>query len=157
MTSNSAYTGEAAGLMRPMIGQGKRQAGRFPAIPSNTRRCNMQNEDRRGFLKAGSAVIATGVIGSLGVNAHASDKDHMEQAGPMMGEKGQAAYPVKAQEKGICATCQFWGGVRRVSEDRKTVYSESLGWCNNSKSRFFQTKTTPINGPMNSWKKWEAL
>ncbi len=58
---------------------------------------------------------------------------------------------------GLCATCKFWGGMRRVSSDKKTVHSESLGWCNNSASPNFQKTTTPISGPMPMWQKWEAL
>jgi anaerobic selenocysteine-containing dehydrogenase len=115
----------------------------------------MQSETRRGFLKAGGTVLATGVLVSLG--ARAADKDRMEQGGQPKGGKGADAFPVNAQAQGVCATCQFWGGIRRVSEDKKTVYCESLGWCNNVKSNFFQSKTTPETGPMNSWKKWEAL
>lgn len=107
--------------------------------------------DRRGFLKTGGAVLATGVMGCLAANAYAVDKG-MEKR-----EKGGDAFPVKAEEQGVCATCQFWGGIRKVSEDRKTVYCESLGWCNNAKSNYFRSKTTPETGPMNSWKKWEAL
>jgi hypothetical protein len=62
-----------------------------------------------------------------------------------------------ASQVGVCATCKFWGGVRRVSPDKQTVYSESLGWCNNSASPNFQKKTTPISGPMKMWQKWDAL
>ena len=62
-----------------------------------------------------------------------------------------------ADQIGLCATCQFWGGVRRVSKDKKTVHSETLGWCNNSASQNFQKKTTPISGPMRNWQKWDAL
>ncbi len=116
----------------------------------------MQGEDRRGFLKAGGAVLAAGVAGALGGAAHAADrKDQMEQG--IKSEKGVNAFTVKAAEEGICATCQFWGAVRRVSEDRQTVYCETLGWCNNSKSRYFQSMTTPATGPMGSWKRWEAV
>lgn len=116
----------------------------------------MQGEDRRGFLKAGGAHLAVGVVGGLGASARAAEhKDQMEQG--IKSEKGVDAFTVKAREEGICATCQFWGGVRRVSEDRQTVYCETLGWCNNPKSRYFQTKTTPATGPMGSWKRWDAL
>ena len=116
----------------------------------------MQDQDRRGFLKTGGALLAAGVAGGLGANARAADyKAQMEQG--IKSEKGIDAFTVKALEEGICATCQFWGGVRRVSEDKKTVYCETLGWCNNSGSRYFQSKTTPATGPMGSWKRWEAL
>lgn len=32
------------------------------------------------------------------------------------------------------ATCQFWGGMRKVSGDRKQVIAQSMGWCNNPDS-----------------------
>lgn len=117
----------------------------------------MQKTDRRGFMKLGGAVLAAGVAAGLRP-AHASEHaGHMEQGGELMSEKGTDAFTVKAQQKGICATCQYWGGVRRVSKDKGTVYCESLGWCNNPKSHHYQAKTTPVTGPMDTWKKWDAL
>ncbi len=68
-----------------------------------------------------------------------------------------SAIKTAASQVGVCATCKFWGGIRRVSPDKQTVYSESLGWCNNSASPNFQNKTTPISGPMKMWQKWDAL
>jgi hypothetical protein len=44
-----------------------------------------------------------------------------------------------------------------VSEDKKAVYAESLGWCNNADSPHYQTMRTPEAGPMKAWRKWEAL
>jgi hypothetical protein len=64
---------------------------------------------------------------------------------------------IDASKEGICGTCRFWGGIRRVSEDKKAVYAESLGWCNNVDSPHFQTMRTPEAGPMKAWRKWEAL
>jgi len=107
----------------------------------------MQDPDRRGFLKVGGAVLATGMVAGLRA-AHA--EEHMSQ-------KGADALAVKSQKQGVCATCQYWGGIRRAAEDKSTVYCESLGWCNNPKSRNYQSKTTPITGPMESWKKWDAI
>lgn len=118
----------------------------------------MQNADRRNFLKVSGAVLATGAVGGGLGTAHADKHEgHMEDGGQLKSAKGADAFTVKAQEKGICATCQYWGGIRRVSEDKSTVYCESLGWCNNPKSHHYQSKTTPATGPMDSWKKWEAL
>ena len=117
----------------------------------------MQKTDRRGFLKANGALLATGLIVSLRP-AYAEEKSgHMDHGGSLKSEKGADAFVVKAHEKGICATCQYWGGIRRVSEDKATVYCESLGWCNNPKSPHYQSKTTPVTGPMDTWKKWDAL
>jgi anaerobic selenocysteine-containing dehydrogenase len=113
---------------------------------------NMRDENRRNLLKSGGAMLAAGVLGGVGVNAMAS-----EHEGRMEGKKGVHAVVVDAGEQGICATCRFWGGIRRVSEDKKTVYCESIGWCNNPDSHNYQAMTTPVTGPMKSWQKWEAL
>ena len=122
------------------------------------KRCTMQNDNRRSFLKNGGALLATGIFGSVGFSVTAAEHEsHSEHGGHMKSEKGVNAFVVKADQKGVCATCRFWGGIRRVSEDKKTVYCESLGWCNNPDSHHYQTMTTPSIGPMKSWKKWEAI
>ena len=112
----------------------------------------MHNGDRRNLLKKGGAMLAVGVLGGLGVNAKAS-----EHGGHMKSNKGVPAVVVGADKEGVCATCSFWGGIRRASEDKKTVYCVSIGWCNNPDSHHYQTMTTPTTGPMKSWRKWEAL
>ncbi|MEA3410299.1 MAG: hypothetical protein U9R74_02035 [Pseudomonadota bacterium] len=112
----------------------------------------MHDEDRRRFLGKGSAVLAAGVFGGLGADSIAG-----EHEGHAHGSKGVAAVVVGADKEGICATCRFWGGIRRASEDKKTVYCESIGWCNNPESHHYQMMTTPETGPMESWRKWEAL
>ncbi len=99
--------------------------------------------NRRNALRA----VATGLIATASVPVIA--KEH--------GGAPSGSIATPASEAGLCATCQFWGGVRRVSADKSTVYSESLGWCNNSASPNFQKTTTPISGPMRMWKKWDAL
>jgi hypothetical protein len=118
----------------------------------------MHENNRRGFLKNSGAVLATGVFGSFGLNAIAAEHEpHSEHGGQMKSQKGVNAFVVSAKEEGICGTCRFWGGIRRASEDKKKVFCESLGWCNNPDSHHYQTMTTPATGPMKSWKKWEAL
>jgi hypothetical protein len=64
---------------------------------------------------------------------------------------------IEANREGICGTCRFWGGMRRVPEDKKSLHAESLGWCHNTESPHFQTMRTPEAGPMKEWRKWEAL
>jgi hypothetical protein len=80
-----------------------------------------------------------------------------EHAGHHGGGKGVAAVIVDASREGVCATCRFWGGTRRVSDDGKAVHGESLGWCNNRESPHFQSMRAPDAGPMKNWRKWEAL
>ena len=76
----------------------------------------------------------------------------------------QGSKPAQAVEltlgsdtEGRCVTCEFWGGIRRISKDGKTIAVESLGYCNNPKSRNYQKTTTPTSGPMAAWRRWKAL
>lgn len=120
----------------------------------------MQNENRRNFIKRGGAGLALGVLASTGLTATASDdkqKSAMAHIDHSKSMKGMDTFVVNANEENICATCRYWGGVRRVTEDKQTVYCESLGWCNNPDSYNYQKKTTPVAGPMKKWKKWEAI
>jgi hypothetical protein len=103
--------------------------------------------DRRTFLTRTSQLIVGSVAGSVLLVADAA-----AQRGPMAG-----AYEMSAATKGSCGTCSFWGGKRRISADRKTVFVQSLGSCNNPASPNFQKTTTPETGPMDTWRKWEAL
>ncbi|MCP5142434.1 MAG: twin-arginine translocation signal domain-containing protein [Chromatiales bacterium] len=116
----------------------------------------MDNGNRRKFLKTGGAAIAAGVLGGVAAKANAGSHDgHAGHA--MAGAPGVAAVIVSADTDGVCATCVFWGGQRRVMDVGKNVHCESLGWCNNANSHHFQTMTGPQTGPMKSWQKWDAI
>lgn len=98
-------------------------------------------QDRRQFLfkTAGVATIASsGFV--ISTQAHAGLK-----------------FSADSSEEGRCATCEYWGGIRKVSEDGKTIDISSLGWCNNPDSHNYHNTTTPETGPMKSWKKWSIL
>ena len=112
----------------------------------------MQDENRRNFFKKGGALLAAGMLGGTGINTIAAGHEKR-----MHGKKGVNAVVVDANEEGVCATCRYWGGVRRVTEDKTTVHCESIGWCNNPESHNYQAMTTPVTGPMKAWRKWEAL
>lgn len=112
----------------------------------------MEDKDRRSFLKTGGMALATGVVGSLAIAATAAEQEEF-----LKGKRGGEVFVVSGDKEGVCGTCRFWGGVRRAAEDKKTVYCESLGWCNNPDSPNYQSKTTPVTGPMKAWRKWEAL
>lgn len=107
----------------------------------------MHDDDRRNILKKGGALLTAGLLGGVASQAMAGEHRY----------KQMRAFAVDAGKEGVCATCRFWGGIRRAAEDKKTVYCESLGWCNNPESHNYQRTTTPITGPMKSWRKWEAL
>ncbi len=108
----------------------------------------MDNEaemrSRRDFVKQ-SAKIGLGVIVASAVLAERSTPAHAVEM--MFG----------ADTEGRCVTCDFWGGIRRVSEDGESVIVESLGYCSNPKSANYQKTTTPMNGPMDSWRRWQVL
>lgn len=106
-------------------------------------------QDRRRVLAGGGTAFIMGALATVGLRAGA--EEHGSHT------KGIPAVVIDASKEGICGTCRFWGGIRRVSEDKKAVYAESLGWCNNADSPHYQTMRTPEAGPMKAWRKWEAL
>jgi anaerobic selenocysteine-containing dehydrogenase len=95
---------------------------------------------RRSFVRRTGQLALGGLLGGVVLEAHA--------------DKG---FTMDSATEGQCATCRFWGGIRKVSEDGKSITTQSLGWCNNPKSMSFQKMTPPDFGPMKSWTKWEAL
>ena len=112
----------------------------------------MSFESRRSFLAASSKLLVSAVaFGSLA--AHAS-KEHAH----MHGGSGNGL-AVDATAKNTCATCQFWGGMRKISEDKKQIITQSMGWCNNPDSPNHQKLTMADHKMMkpNIWKKWAAL
>jgi hypothetical protein len=110
------------------------------------------SESRRRLLRTGGLAVASGALLGIGPNARAADQGSTAGAGP-----GVAAVLISADREGICATCQFWGGLRRVAVDGKSVLAESLGWCNNRASPSFQMMRSPEAGPMKAWRRWDAL
>jgi hypothetical protein len=113
----------------------------------------MHDENRRKLLRDSGAILTAGVLGGFAAGAQAADEHTAHKPGP----KGVAAVVIDATATKICATCRYWGGTRRVTEDKKSIHCESLGWCNNSTSPNYQRMTTPTMGPMDAWRKWEAL
>lgn len=112
----------------------------------------MPLEQRRNFLTtAGKCLLSMAALGS--VTAHATGEHaHMH-------EGSGDGLAVDATLKDVCATCQFWGGMRKISDDKKTVIAQSMGWCNNPDSPNHQ-KLTAADHRMNKpgiWKKWPAL
>jgi len=110
----------------------------------------MSFETRRSFLAASSKlIVSTVALGSIA--AHASEEH--EHGGPGHG------LVVDASSENTCVTCQFWGGMRMISNDKKEVIAQSMGWCNNPESPNHQ-KLTPADHEMKKagiWKKWAAL
>lgn len=102
----------------------------------------MKQTNRRQFLGKTGKLMAFAALGS-GVVATAAG------AG--------LRYEMSSTTEGKCATCSYWGGIRKLSKDGKTVISQSLGYCNNPESHNYRKTTTPETGPMKKWKKWEVI
>ena len=98
---------------------------------------------RRSFMHRTAQVALGGFLGSLVSNTSASSDI--------------AGFALDSSTEGKCATCNFWGGIRKLSADGKSITTQSLGWCNNPKSHNYQKMTPPDLGPMKAWKKWGAL
>ena len=110
----------------------------------------MNDESRRGFLAATSKLlVGATALGSL--TAHAAEEQHQSGSGDGL--------VVDAALESRCATCQFWGGMRKVSDDKKQVIAQSMGWCNNPDSPNHQ-KLTAADHHMKKpgvWTKWTVL
>ena len=111
----------------------------------------MDNNSRRRFLITSSKILAgTATFGSLSVYAGGHSHHHHGSGNGI---------EINATQKSTCATCQYWGGMRKISKDRKLVTAQSLGWCNNPDSPNHQ-KLTEADHKMKKagiWKKWNAL
>ena len=111
----------------------------------------MNSKSRRQFLVTSSKfLVGTTALGSLSV--YAGDHSHHHHG-------SGNGIELSATQKNICATCQYWGGMRKVSKDRKQVTAQSMGWCNNPDSPNHQ-KLTEADHKMQKagiWKKWAAL
>lgn len=112
----------------------------------------MSVENRRNFLaSAGRLLVSTVALGSVAGTAVA---EHMHPQAAS--DDGHA---IDAASKNTCGTCQFWGGMRKISESKSEVIAQSMGWCNNPDSPNYQ-KLTAADHQMNKpgiWKKWPAL
>ena len=110
----------------------------------------MNEESRRSFLTAtGKLLVGAAALGSL--TAHAAEEHNHGGSG--------SGLMLDATLESRCATCQFWGGMRKVSEDKKQVITQSMGWCNNPDSPNHQ-KLTAADHHMKKpgiWKKWAVL
>ena len=96
--------------------------------------------DRRAFMRRTGQLALGGLM-----------------SGALISAQAETGFTLDSSVQGQCATCSYWGGIRKVSEDGKTITTQSLGWCNNPKSMSYQKMTPPDFGPMKAWTKWEAL
>jgi anaerobic selenocysteine-containing dehydrogenase len=114
----------------------------------------MSFESRRNFLAAsGKLIVGTVALGTFAAQARAS-QEHAH-----MPERSGIGLAIDAKAEDTCATCKFWGGMRKISEDKAQVITQSMGWCNNPKSRN-HGKLTAADNRMKKpdiWGKWSAL
>ena len=106
---------------------------------------------RRGFLtSSGKLIDGTAALAAMGAHAAEEHAPH--------GESGDG-HAMDAGSENMCATCQFWGGMRKISEDGKQVVAQSMGWCNNPESPNHRKLTAPDHEMKKAgiWKKWAAL
>lgn len=108
--------------------------------------------DRRNLLRTAVAMGA-GVALAGTARAEPGADEHMGA----LGHGGDDGYVVDASLTQHCATCDNWGGQRRISADGKTITITGMGWCNNRESPNFRKMTSPDHGPMKVWKKWGVL
>jgi hypothetical protein len=112
------------------------------------------DKDRRNLLLTGGSLAAGALLaGSLPVAQAAAEEATHAHAPSADGE------PLDAGAQNQCGTCQFWGGMRKISADHKSVFAQSLGWCNNPKSPNYG-KLTNAHHEMTDpgiWTKWPAL
>ncbi len=117
----------------------------------------MSLETRRGFLVAsGKLLVGTVALASMG--AHASDEHEHHEHEHEHGGSGDGL-SIDATAKDICATCRFWGGIRKLSDDGGKVIAQSMGWCNNPDSPNHR-KLTMADHQMkkaDTWTKWAVL
>ena len=110
----------------------------------------MNDESRRSFLTAtGKLLVGAAALGSL--TAHAAEEHQHGGSGDGL--------VIDAALESRCATCQYWGGMRKVSDDKKQVIAQSMGWCNNPDSPNHQ-KLTAADHHMKKpgvWIKWTVL
>lgn len=111
--------------------------------------------ERRMFLMQ-AATIAAATIAGTGTSVKAVAAEH-EGHSAMLGKGGADGYTMSTSVENRCATCNFWGGERRVSADGKELTVGGLGWCNNPDSPNYLKLTSPEHGPMDMWRKWSVL
>jgi len=117
-----------------------------------------QMTDRRAFVSTGAVLLASSVLVPVMAGAAQAAPQAGHNEGMMsVGHAEADGYVIEATTTSHCGTCEFWGGPRRISTDRKKVTTTGLGWCNNPTSSDYQKQTTPDHGPMGVWKKWQAL
>jgi hypothetical protein len=110
----------------------------------------MTKASRRQFLTGtGSLFVSAAALSPLSALAFEQDQQSGKEEGII----------VNASLQNRCATCQYWGGMRRLNQDKSLVIAQSMGWCNNPDSAKYQKLTEADNHMMKPeiWVKWPAI
>ena len=111
----------------------------------------MKHTTRRDFIASTSGLLAAAA--ATGISSASAAEEHAHHGASADG------LVIDASQQKICATCQYWGGMRKIQGGGKQVAVQSLGWCNNPQSPNHQ-KLTPADHQMNKdgiWQRWGAL
>jgi hypothetical protein len=111
----------------------------------------MSSKNRRTFLTDSGKLVAGAIaLGSISAQTVAAEHEH--------GGDGDG-HAIDSSAENTCATCQFWGGMRKVSGDKSEVVAQSMGWCNNPESPNHTKLTAPDHQMKKTgiWKRWAAL
>lgn len=116
----------------------------------------MNKQSRRVFMEQGGKLVLGAILGGHVLAAHASDHSEHEHDNHGSDDSASKVATITATEE-LCASCEYWGGVRQIVADGKQVTGHGKGWCNNPNSHNYQKMTKPDAGPMPAWKRWAAL
>lgn len=111
----------------------------------------MEKPTRREFLASTTKLVAGAVALGTVSTVTAEEHKHMMEAGE--------GHVLDANKENTCVTCQFWGGMRKVSKDKQQVIAQSMGWCNNpnSPNHMKMTMADRVMKKPDIWVKWAAL
>lgn len=112
----------------------------------------MKDKKRRDFIATtGKLLAGTAAVAAWSTSQAADHSEHHSSSSDGL--------VVAAAVDKTCASCEYWGGMRRISEDGTQISTQSMGWCNNPPSPNYQ-KLTQADHQMTEagvWKKWAAL
>ena len=102
------------------------------------------------MARSGTLIATTA---TAGLTQSAVSQDHSGHGG--MGD----GLRISTNTEKTCATCRFWGGMRKVDTDKSEIVTQSMGWCNNPDSPN-HSRLTRADHEMKKpgiWEKWSVL
>lgn len=111
------------------------------------------DQSRRTFAMQ---MVGIAAAAAAGIGTAEADEHHHEAA---ISAPTADGWELASDTKSRCGTCRFWGGMRKITDDKKQVVAVSLGWCNNPDSPNYHKLTPPVHEmtKTNTWTKWDAL